>query len=444
MDVARLNMSHGDYADHEVNLRNVREASKNADRPIGVLADLQGPKIRLGRFANGKELLAEGATFAITIEDVPGTVDRCSTTYKGLCGDVKPGDLILIDDGRIALRATEVTDTDVITEVTVGGKVSNNKGINLPGVAVSVPAMSEKDTEDLRWALRNGVDMIALSFVRSAADIEPVHRVMDEEGRRIPVIAKLEKPQAVANLDEIIDAFDAFMVARGDLGVELPLEEVPMVQKRIVTAARRWAKPVIVATQMLESMISAPRPTRAEASDVANAVLDGADAVMLSGETSVGEYPVVTVQTMARIVENTEAHGMDRMQDIHWDPHTTSGVITKAAEEVGQRIGAKFLVTFTTSGDSARRLARLRSSIPVLAFTPTEQTRFTLTLNWGVETFLVPMVGHTDDMIRQVDKALTDSGLIADGELVVIVAGSPPGVAGHTNMVRVRRIGAPL
>ncbi len=444
MDVARLNMSHGDYADHEVNLRNVREASKNAGRPIGVLADLQGPKIRLGRFANGKEHLRNGATFAITVEDVPGTVDRCSTTYKGLCGDVKPGDLILIDDGRIALRATEVTETDVITEVTVGGKVSNNKGINLPGVAVSVPAMSEKDTEDLRWALRNGVDMIALSFVRSAADIEPVHQVMDEEGRRIPVIAKLEKPQAVENLDEIIDAFDAFMVARGDLGVELPLEEVPLVQKQIVTAARRWAKPVIVATQMLESMISAPRPTRAEASDVANAILDGADAVMLSGETSVGEYPVVTVETMARIVENTETHGQDRMQDINWDPHTTSGVITKAAEEVGKRIGAKFLVTFTTSGDSARRLARLRSPIPILAFTPSEQTRFTLTLNWGVETFLVPMVGHTDDMIRQVDKALTDSGVIADGELVVIVAGSPPGVAGHTNMVRVRRIGAPL
>ena len=444
MDVARLNMSHGDYADHEVNLRNVREASKNAGRPIGVLADLQGPKIRLGRFANGEEHLRNGATFAITIDDVPGTVDRCSTTYKGLCGDVKPGDLILIDDGRIALRATEVTETDVITEVTVGGKVSNNKGINLPGVAVSVPAMSDKDTEDLRWALRNGVDMIALSFVRSAADIEPVHRVMEEEGRQIPVIAKLEKPQAVENLDEIIDAFDAFMVARGDLGVELPLEEVPLVQKQIVTAARRWAKPVIVATQMLESMISAPRPTRAEASDVANAILDGADAVMLSGETSVGEYPVVTVETMARIVENTETHGQDRMQDINWDPHTTSGVITKAAEEVGKRIGAKFLVTFTTSGDSARRLARLRSPIPILAFTPSEQTRFTLTLNWGVETFLVPMVGHTDDMIRQVDKALTDSGVIADGELVVIVAGSPPGVAGHTNMVRVRRIGAPL
>jgi pyruvate kinase len=409
-----------------------------------VLADLQGPKIRLGRFASGKEVLEEGATFAITVDDIAGDVTRCSTTYKGLPGDVNVGDSILIDDGRLMLRATEVTATDVVTEVVVGGPVSNNKGINLPGVAVSVPAMSDKDVEDLRWALRNGVDMVALSFVRNASDIDIVHQIMAEEGRRVPVIAKIEKPQAVANLDEIIDAFDAFMVARGDLGVELPLEEVPLVQKQIVTAARRWAKPVIVATQMLESMISAPRPTRAEASDVANAILDGADAVMLSGETSVGEYPVVTVQTMARIVDNTESHGLEQMQDIHWDPHTTSGVITKAAAEVGERIGAKFLVAFTHSGDAARRLSRLRSPIPVLAFTPVEQTRAALTLSWGVESFLVPMVGHTDDMIRQVDQALIDTGRIAEGERVVIVAGSPPGVAGHTNMVRVRRIGAPL
>jgi pyruvate kinase len=444
MDVARLNMSHGDYADHEVNYHNVRAASASTGRPVGILADLQGPKIRLGRFVAGKEFLQLGATFTITVDDIQGDVTRCSTTFKGLPGDVRPGDSILIDDGRLLLKATAVTPTDVITRVVVGGPVSNNKGINLPGVAVSVPAMSDKDCDDLRWALRQGVDMVALSFVRSAKDIEIVHEIMTAEGRRIPVIAKIEKPQAVQNLDEIIDAFDAVMVARGDLGVELPLEEVPLVQKKIVTAARRWAKPVIVATQMLESMISSPRPTRAEASDVANAVLDGADAVMLSGETSVGEYPVVTVETMARIVNNTESHGLDQMQNIQWDPHTTSGVITKAAAEVAERVGAKYLVAFTHSGDSARRMSRLRSPIPVLAFTPIESTRAELTLSWGVETFLVPMVSHTDDMIRQVDKALTDSGRIEDGERVVIVAGSPPGIAGHTNMVRVRRIGAPL
>ena len=305
--------------------------------------------------------------------------------------------------------------------------------------------MSEKDIADLRWALQNGVDMIALSFVRSASDIDIVHQVMDEEGKRLPVIAKLEKPQAIDNLDEIIDAFDAFMVARGDLGVELPLEEVPLVQKKIVTAARRWAKPVIVATQMLESMISAPRPTRAEASDVANAILDGADAVMLSGETSVGDYPVLTVQTMARIVENTEDHGLEQLQNIDWDPHTTSGVITKAAAEVAQRIDAKFLVAFTHSGDSARRLSRLRSPIPILAFTPDRADPGDAhpELGGGVVPGPdgVPHRRH-DPSGRQ--GADGQRSLIAEGERVVIVAGSPPGVAGHTNMIRVRRIGAPL
>jgi len=443
MNVARLNMSHGDYADHERNLHSVRDAAEGAGHPVGVLADLQGPKIRLGRFANGKEKLHVGATFAITVDNVEGTVERCSTTYKGLVGDVRPGDLILIDDGRISLRASDVTDTDVITEVVVGGPVSNNKGINLPGVAVSVPAMSEKDTEDLRWALRNGVDMVALSFVRSAEDIKPVHEIMDAEGRRIPVIAKLEKPQAVENLTEIIDAFDAFMVARGDLGVELPLEEVPLVQKQIVTAARRWAKPVIVATQMLESMISSPRPTRAEASDVANAILDGADAVMLSGETSVGEYPVLAVETMARIGEHrSPRHGSDaryRLGSAHHQRCDHQGGRGSRSADWRQVLGDFY---------NLRRLSAppypASFEYSGLAFTPYEETRAALTLNWGVETFMAPMVGHTDEMIREVDKSLTESGRIADGERVVIVAGSPPGVAGQTNMIRVRRIGAPL
>jgi pyruvate kinase len=444
MDVARLNMSHGDYPDHLKNIEGVRAAAKEVGRPIGIFADLQGPKIRLGRFAEGKVDLAYGATFTITTAECAGDVKRCSTTFKGLPGDVTPGDLILVDDGRIQLHADAVTDTEVITTVRVGGPVSNNKGINLPGVAVSVPALSEKDKADLRWALAQGVDMIAMSFVRSAADVDEAHKIMEEEGRRVPIIAKIEKPQAVENLDEIIDAFDAFMVARGDLGVELPLEEVPLVQKRIVTAARRWAKPVIVATQMLESMISAPRPTRAEASDVANAILDGSDAVMLSGETSVGQYPVLTVETMARIINETEAHGMAEMHAINWDPHTTAGVVTKAAAEVAAGVDARYLVAFTHSGDSARRLSRLRSSIPVLAFTPLASTQAELTLSWGIETHLVPMAAHTDDMIRQVDKSLTESGRIEEGERVVIIAGSPPGRAGATNMIRVRRIGLPL
>ncbi len=439
MDLARLNMSHGDYAEHGERLNEVRRAAEAAGKPIAVFADLQGPKIRLGRFEAGPVVLANGATFTITVDDILGDVDRCSTTFKGLPGDVSAGDSILIDDGRVELRATHVTDTDVVCEVVVGGPVSNNKGINLPGVAVSVPALSEKDTDDLRWALRQGVDMVALSFVRSAKDIVDVHKIMDEEGRRVPVIAKIEKPQAVDNLDEIIDAFDAFMVARGDLGVELPLEDVPIVQKRIIRAARTWAKPVIVATQMLESMISAPRPTRAEASDVANAVLDGADAVMLSGETSVGAYPVETVSVMARIIGAVEEHGFASINEIEWDPHTTGGVIAMAAAEVAGRLGARYLIAFSKSGDTARRLSRLRSEIPVICFTPSRQTQRELSLVWGVTTFITQE--HTDfpDLLEEVDTILESSRLCQRRDRLVIVYGSPMGISGKTNALMVHR-----
>ncbi|MDO4784343.1 MAG: pyruvate kinase [Propionibacteriaceae bacterium] len=442
MDVARLNMSHGDYAEHERRLNAVRDAAWSVGKTVGVFADLQGPKIRLGRFAEDKVTLSYGQTFTITTDDILGDVNRCSTTYKGLPGDVRVGDLILIDDGRIALEATEVTDTDVVTKVTVAGPVSNNKGINLPGVAVSVPALSEKDEADLRWALKKGIDMVALSFVRNADDITRVHEIMDEEGRRVPVIAKIEKPQAVENLDAIIDAFDAFMVARGDLGVELPLEEVPLVQKRIITAARKWAKPVIVATQMLDSMIAAPRPTRAEASDVANAVLDGADAVMLSGETSVGAYPVETVQTMERIVRTTETHGFASIEEIDWDPHTTGGVLAKVAAEVAERLGARYLVAFTKSGDTARRLSRMRNPIPMLVFSPEESTRQIMTLSWGVHTHMTPEFYNQEDMVEAVDRFLTQRDMIEIGERIVIVSGSPMGVPGKTNTLRVHRIKA--
>ncbi len=440
MDVARLNMSHGDYPEHEQRLALVRQAAQDSGKAVGVLADLQGPKIRLARFANGRETLEKGATFTITTDDIEGDINRCSTTYRGLPGDVSPGDSILIDDGRIALKSTEVTATDVVTEVVVPGVVSNNKGINLPGVAVSVPALSEKDENDLRWALKAGIDMVALSFVRNAADIKRVHEIMDEEGRRVPVIAKIEKPQAVDNLDAIIDAFDAFMVARGDLGVELPLEDVPLVQKRIITAARRWAKPVIVATQMLESMISAPRPTRAEAFDVANAILDGADAVKLSGGTSVGEVPVEAVQTMARIIEATEDHGLEGIAGIMWDPHTTGGVITKAAVEIAERVGAKYIIAFTKSGDTGRRVSRMRPQIPVLVFTPDFDTRQTLTLAWGLQCFITPEFSSHDEMVIEVERALSEAEMAQVGDRIVVISGSPMGIPGKTNSIRVHKI----
>jgi pyruvate kinase len=372
---------------------------------------------------------------------VTGGREICSTTYDGLPGDVGPGDQILIDDGRVRLEVVQVDDTEVHTRVVVPGPISDHKGINLPGVMVSVPALSQKDKDDLRWALHLTVDFVALSFVRSAKDVEDVREIMREEGVSLPVIAKIEKPQAIDNLEEVVEAFDAFMVARGDLGVECPLEDVPFLQKQVIDAARRNAKPVIVATQMLESMITSPRPTRAEASDVANAVLDGADAVMLSGETSVGEYPIETVETMAKIIESTEDHGLSRMTAIEWQPRTRGGVIAKAAAEVAERVGAKYLVAFTQSGDSARRLSRYRGPVPMLAFTPVGVVRSQLSLSWGIETFKAPSVEHTDEMVRQVDEALLDIGRVVEGDLVVIIAGSPPGIPGSTNALRIHRMG---
>jgi pyruvate kinase len=440
MDVARLNLSHGSHDEHRERYEEVRAAGDELGRAVGVLADLQGPKIRLGTFATGPVQLAEGDPFTITVDDVQGDASIASTTYKGLPGDVREGHMILVDDGKVALRVTKVTGTEVVTRVEVGGEVSNHKGLNLPGVAVSVPAMSEKDEEDLRWALHIGVDMVALSFVRSAADVEDVRAIMKEEGIRVPVIAKIEKPQAVDNLDEIVRAFDGIMVARGDLGVELPLEQVPMVQKRAVEMARRAAKPVIVATQVLDSMINLPRPTRAEASDCANAVLDGADAIMLSGETSVGKYPLEAVRTMARIIETTEEQGLDRIQPLGTRPSTKGGAVTYAAATVGELLRVKYLVAFTTSGDSARRMSRLRSGIPLLAFTPEPATRSQLALTWGVETFLSEPVRNVDQIPHQVDEALLSLGRCQVGDQVVIVAGSPTGVPGSLNTMRVHTI----
>src|SRR5919107_1442119 len=393
MDVARLNLSHGSYADHEKVYAMVRQASDESGRSVAVLVDLQGPKIRLGNFASG------------------------------------PVDLAAVDGPRVVTRVIE------------GGVVSNHKGLNLPGVAMSVPALSEKDAEDLRWGLKLRADWIALSFVRSGADVDLVRTIMDEEGVRLPVIAKIEKPQAVENLPDIVRAFDGIMVARGDLGVELPLEQVPLVQKRAVELSRRNAKPVIVATQVLESMIENSRPTRAEASDAANAVLDGADALMLSGETSVGKHAVSAVRTMARIIENTEEHGLERITPLGTTPRTRSGAITAAAARVGEQLDVKMLVTFTQGGDSARRMSRLRSKIPLIAFTPEPVVRSQLSLTWGIETFLAPYVTHTDDMVRQVDTLLVEEHRLERGDTVVIVAGAPPGVPGTTNALRVHRIG---
>ncbi|MEE4540726.1 pyruvate kinase [Streptomyces sp. V4-01] len=444
MNVARLNFSHGSHAEHEARFQRVRKVAEETGRAVGVLADLQGPKIRLAKFADGPVELVAGDEFTITTEDLPGDRSICGTTYKGLPGDVSQGDPILINDGNVALRVIEVEGPRVRTLVVEGGVISDHKGINLPGASVNVPALSEKDIDDLRFALRIGVDMVALSFVRDAKDVRDVHRVMDEEGRRVPVIAKVEKPQAVHNMEDVVAAFDAVMVARGDLAVEYPLEQVPVVQKRLVEMCRRNAKPVIVATQMMESMITNSRPTRAEASDVANAILDGADAVMLSAESSVGKYPIETVKTMSRIVEAAEEELLRRgLQPLApgKKPRTQGGAVARAAAELADFLDARTLVAFTQSGDTARRLARYRVPAPVLAFTTDPATRNQLALTWGVECFVVEHVDNTDAMVGLVDREMLKLSEYAKGDTVIITAGSPPGVPGSTNLVRVHHLG---
>ena len=443
LDVARLNLSHGTYAGHRLAYDRVRAASNASGRGVGILADLQGPKIRLGAFPGGPVRLNPGDGFTITTDDVPGDRNEASTTYAGLAGDVRPGDRILIDDGRVMLQATGVTGTRVTTTVLVGGMISDHKGINLPGVAVSAPPLTEKDLADLRWAIRLGADMIALSFVRRPTDADAARAIMNECGAQLPLIAKIEKPEAVEALPEIVAAFDGIMVARGDLGVELPLEQVPLVQKRAIMLAREKARPVIVATQMLESMISAPRPTRAEVSDVATAVDEGADAVMLSAETSVGDYPTEAVATMSRVVCAAEGQSLRSLSSLTRVPTTTGGAIARAAAEVGAIVGARALVAFTMTGETARRLARYRSPIPLLAFTSVPATRSQLALTWGVETFIVPLLDHTTELVRQVEEVLLDVGRCEKGDKLVIVAGSPLGSPGKTNSLRVHRIGDP-
>jgi pyruvate kinase len=441
MDVARLNFSHGEHAEHGRRFREVRQAAETTDRNIAILADLQGPKIRLGRFADGATEWRTGERIRITVEDVEGTHDRVSTTYPHLADDVRPGDRLLVDDGNIALVAVEIDNgTDVVCDVTEGGPVSNNKGLSLPGVTVSVPPLSEKDANDLEFALKLGVDFIALSFVRAAEDVKLVHQVMDAVGIRRPVIAKIEKPEAVERLEEIVLSFDGVMVARGDLGVELPLEQVPMVQKRAIQICRDNAKPVIVATQMLDSMISHSRPTRAEASDVANAVLDGADALMLSGETSVGTYPVQTVATMSRIITSVESSGVHPPALQH-NPRTSAGAIAKAAKDIGDALDAAVLVAFTQTGNTVRRLSRLQPTQRLLAFSPDENVLRQLALLWGVEGHLVWTVRTTDEMVRQVDAALVQRGVCRRGDRVIVVAGTPPATPGKTNTIRVHHIG---
>jgi pyruvate kinase len=445
MDVARLNFSHGTHAEHSSVYDMVRQISAERERPVGVLADLQGPKIRLGSFADGPVTWASGERVVITTADCRGDHDRVSTTYRGLAADVRVGNRLLVDDGKITLAVLDVSGADIACEVLDGGPVSDHKGISLPGVAVSVPPLSEKDIEDLKFALELGVDMVAMSFVRAPEEVKLAHAVMDGVGRWVPVMAKLEKPEAVSDLSAIVEAFDGLMVARGDLGVEMPLEQVPLVQKRAIRLCRQAAKPVIVATQMLDSMISDQRPTRAEVSDVANAIFDGADAVMLSAETSVGAYPAHTVATMARIAVAAEGPVSQR-ETAEWGAEDDGGdvgvgdAVAAAACDLGRRLGAMALCCFTRTGDTALRLARQRSPLPLLAFAHDESVRARLAFSWGIESAVLAPATTAETLPAEVTRGLAAMGMRQSGSLVVVVSGSRSGVSGCTDSVRVLRI----
>lgn len=451
MDVARLNRSHGTPEDHLRVYGNVRKAAEATGRNVAVLVDLQGPKIRCGWFAKNadgedKVQLVAGQEFVITTDEVEGNERITSTTFKGLPGDCHPGDPILIDDGKVRLEVTKVEGSNVHTKVLVAGPVSSHKGINLPGVAVSLPALTEKDESDLRWAIRTGADIIAMSFVRFATDIDRAHAIMDEEGRRIPVVAKIEKPQAVENLEEIVKAFDGIMVARGDMAVEMPFEEVPLVTKRCIELARRFAKPVIVATEVLGSMVHSPVPSRAEASDCANAVLDGADATMTSNETAVGDYPTETVNTMSRISGFATEHGYDRIPALKELDLSSTGAVSSAAVNLSDKLNAKAIVAYTQTGSTVHRISRERPIAPIYGLTASEHTYHWLALSWGTEAFLLDEDYHDKsrkDLMVFTDKVLRAQGKVADGDKIVILSSAQGDhQPGRTDSIYVHTVGA--
>ncbi len=446
MDVARLNFSHGSYDDHACLIANVRAAAKEVGVPLCILQDLQGPKIRIGDLPGGSVELVTGSTIVITTDPGSGSPGRIPTSYRNLPDDVQAGDTILLDDGKLRLHVLATSEKEVTCEVAVGGKLGSRKGINLPGVSLSIPSFTEKDLEDLAFGIRNDVDYTALSFVRSAVDVralrEAIVRIAGPAAYH-PIVAKIEKPQALRNIDAIIAEADAVMVARGDLGVEVPPEEVPLQQKSIIAKCNRAGKPVIVATQMFESMITNPTPTRAEASDVANAVLDGADAVMLSGETSVGAYPVEAVAMMTRIINNVETHAGRAWHRDHQaadgdrDYHEALG---RAACVLAEQIHAAAIVTVTQSGMTTRIVAHHRPQTPIVAVTTSASTLRRLNLVWGVQTLLVDQVyPDSDSTLRAVEDRLVAEGVLKSEDMYVLIAGQPLFSGGGTNFIKVER-----
>ena len=443
VNVFRLNFSHGTRDVHEANVATIRELADEAGRAVGVLQDLQGPKIRVAKFEEGKVALSVGDAFTLTCDDEsPGDATRVGVTYPGLCRDVKDGDALLLDDGRLALEVVRVDGATIETRVTLGGTLSNNKGINIPGADLSIPALTDKDVEDLHFGAELDVDWVAMSFVRSRDDLLLARHYLSRAGSQAKLMAKIEKPGAVERFAEILREVDAVMVARGDLGVEMAPERVPLIQKRLIRAALEAGKPVVTATQMLESMIDSPTPTRAEASDVANAIYDGTDGIMLSGETAVGAYPVNAVRMMdriARTVESDAAYRMGMREHVPKPDDTTADAVSFGACEMAYSLNAQMIVTFTSSGSTALRVSRNRPNAPIMAITPTLRAYRQLTVAWGVVPYLSDEIHSTDEMVTMSSRAIQDTQLVEPGGRFVITAGVPFGLRGSTNLIRVER-----
>src|ERR1700683_1763570 len=442
MDVARLNFSHGAPAEHGQRVAAIRHASGVHEKPIAILGDLQGPKIRTGKLAGGGKInLSVGQKFVITTENVAGNVDGVSTTFQQLPHVVHRGDRILLSDGEIALRVQSTQGRKVITRVEDGGELGEHQGINLPGVKLEIPSLTPKDRKDLVFALSLGVNYLALSFVRSARDVKAAKAAVARAGKTTPVIAKLEKPEAIENLDEILSVADGVMVARGDLGVEMSPEKVPVIQKHIISRARDALIPVITATQMLDSMQQNPRPTRAEASDVANAVFDGSDALMLSGETAAGKYPLEAVTMMDRIICEAEASIKEQVRPVRFAEMHIGEAIAEAICHAAEELHMKVLVVFTETGFSARLVSKYRPRAPIVAFSPNQGTRRRMSLFWGVLPRRISEVRSIEELAEVAESRLRKEKLVKKGDVVGVIAGTPFGAKGTTNLIRLIRVG---
>ncbi len=442
MDVARLNFSHGTQAEHAQVIRAIREGEARWGRPITIVQDLQGPKVRLGTFVGGQTQLVTGEQFTLTARAVKGTASRTSINHPEFLTELKPGDPVWMDDGMIQLAVDRVEEGEVHCRIVSGGPVSDHKGVSLPRLPLPVSCLTPKDREDLRFGIEQGVDYVAVSFVRSAADIQEVRKFVHDLGSSVPIVAKLERAEVVGNLQGILALVDAVMVARGDLGVEVPLEEIPIIQKEVIRQAQQGKVPVIVATQMLESMVTHLRPTRAEVSDVATAIFDGADAIMLSAETATGRYPVETVELMARIAERAErsapaGSGPRPRPEAYGFPEA----VAEAACQAARLLHAKAIVAFTQSGFSARLISQDRPEVPIIALTPYAEVQRKLGLFWGVSSRLVHKVETTDEMLEEVEATLLSDGTVRNNDVLVIISGAPMWVTGTTNLLKLHRVG---